>query len=325
MAAEFDYVILNATSNGSITTPTGSGGTLNPSVYAVVSGSSASGYFIQIFSKPMGDQPAQLLGEGQAVYLGSTTTGLLLGTNRQLGYIDDSSDGLAAYNTGTYFFLSKTSEEATAFNNGTVTLSPYDSNPCFLRGTEILTRRGYIPVEDLDVGEEILTLDSDWQPLRWIGHREIDRAWNDRFHHDHYPIRIRSGAFGPGIPKRDVWISPEHAVFFRDHLIPAKSLVNGISVMRDTTVESIEYFHILLDRHGVIFSEGLPSESYIPMQDIDVFDNFETCPILIQKRYLASIGCFPECYPRVTCGPIVEAAHGYLARSLAVTAEQVAA
>ncbi|MDV6344199.1 Hint domain-containing protein [Nitrosomonas sp. Is37] len=133
------------------------------------------------------------------------------------------------------------------------------------------------------------------------------------------PVRIIAGAFGPALLERDVFVSQDHAIFFRNQLIPAKSLINGVTVFRDTTVKDIEYFHLLLDRHDVIFSEGLATESYVPCENIDWFDNTSEYPeALLNAIRAGTAECLNESYPRRVTGPIVETARARLARLASV-------
>jgi hypothetical protein len=136
---------------------------------------------------------------------------------------------------------------------------------CFARGTRIDTDRGEVAVEALQVGDLVRTLDHGFQPIRWIGSRKV--AAEGQF----APIRIKSGALGN---HRDLLVSPQHRMMlegwqlellFEDNevLVPAKSLVNDHSILRDTGGE-VEYFHILFDSHEIIFAEGTPSESFHP-------------------------------------------------------------
>lgn len=193
--------------------------------------------------------------------------------------------------------------------SNTVELS---SIACFLRGTRVLTRHGYCPVEELAVGDEVRTLSGNWQPLRWIGHQSVVTPFGLA---KSAPVRITAGAFGPALPERDVCVSPDHAIFFRNQLIPAKFLVNGVTIFRDTSIENIEYFHLLLDQHAVIFSEGLATESYVPCENIDWFDNTAECPqALLNAIRAGTAECLNECYPRKTTGRAVEAARALLTR-----------
>ncbi|MDP0927580.1 Hint domain-containing protein [Paracoccus onubensis] len=121
------------------------------------------------------------------------------------------------------------------------------------------------------VGDLIATMDDGYQPIRWIGHTTrdaIDLARNPKLK----PIRIAAGALGNGLPERDLTVSRQHRVLIRSKiaqrmfgaeeiLIPAIRLVglDGIEIIGDC--EEVTYFHILFDKHQVIFSEDAPTES----------------------------------------------------------------
>lgn len=142
---------------------------------------------------------------------------------------------------------------------------------CLTRGTRILTDRGEVAVEDLSVGDLVMTRDNGLQCLRWIGRRMLDRADLARFD-KLFPVRIKKGALGPQIPGRDLLVSPQHRMLvssriaermfdIRDVLVPAVKLVGLPGILIDKDVPHVEYFHLLFDRHEVIFAEGAPTES----------------------------------------------------------------
>lgn len=137
--------------------------------------------------------------------------------------------------------------------------------PCFVAGTRILTAAGEVPVEQLQSGDLVMTHDDEPQPLRWIGRREV--AAQGHF----APIRIRAGSVGA---HRTLKVSPQHRVLLRDSrtellfgeaevLAATKDLVNDRPV---TVCEggAVDYVHLLFDRHQVVCSEGLATESFLP-------------------------------------------------------------
>lgn len=140
-----------------------------------------------------------------------------------------------------------------------------NSIPCFVAGTRILTPSGEVAVESLQPGDLVMTHDEGPQPLRWIGQRRVKAEGGFA------PIHIRAGTFGA---HRALMLSPQHRVLIRDSLaellfgeaevlVAAKDLVNDRSV----TVQhggTVDYVHLLFDRHQVVFSEGLATESFLP-------------------------------------------------------------
>jgi hypothetical protein len=137
--------------------------------------------------------------------------------------------------------------------------------PCFTQGTLIRTDRGEVPVEALQVGDLVETRDHGLQPIRWIGKRRVQAVGR------HAPVVIEAGTFGH---HRRLVVSPQHRVllshwmaelmFGEDEvLVAAKDLVNDCSV-RVLEGGEVTYVHLLFDRHEVVFSEGLPTESFLP-------------------------------------------------------------
>jgi hypothetical protein len=142
--------------------------------------------------------------------------------------------------------------------------------PCFVRGTLIATDKGEVAVEDLCPGDMVRTLDNGFQPLSWVGSTTV-RATGEKA-----PIRFRKGVIGN---TSDLLVSPAHRVMIQDWqaeilfgdkelLAAAQSLVNDCTITRQD-MEEVEYFHILFDRHEIVFANGAPTESFHP-GDADV-------------------------------------------------------
>ncbi|SEO59696.1 Hint domain-containing protein [Salinihabitans flavidus] len=136
---------------------------------------------------------------------------------------------------------------------------------CFTPGTLIETATGLRPVEDLRAGDRIWTLDNGLQSLRWIGREEVAAGGALA------PVRFDRGAIGNTSP---LLVSPQHRMLITgwqaemyygadEVLVAAKHLVNGDTI-RQEECETVEYIHLLFDRHEIVFSEGVPTESYYP-------------------------------------------------------------
>ena len=90
-----------------------------------------------------------------------------------------------------------------------------------------------------------------------------------------WPVRVAAGAFGPGRPVRDLFLSPDHAVFVNEVLVPVKLLVNGASIVQ-VRRPMVTYYHVELPEHAVILAEGLPVESYLDVGDRANFADQDT-------------------------------------------------
>jgi hypothetical protein len=87
------------------------------------------------------------------------------------------------------------------------------------------------------------------------------------------PVRIVRDAIADGQPHRDLLVSPDHYLFIDDKLIPALMLVNDMTIVREQAHTSAQYFHVELERHGILLAEGLPAESYLDTGNRAMFAN----------------------------------------------------
>jgi hypothetical protein len=115
-------------------------------------------------------------------------------------------------------------------------------------------------VEALRIGDPVDTLQAGPQPIKWIGRRTYAAPFAQ--HAMVRPIHLRAGAIADGIPARDLFVSPGHALCLHGSLIHAWRLINGVSITQIPTIERIEYFHIELATHQVLFAEAAPAESF---------------------------------------------------------------
>ena len=77
-----------------------------------------------------------------------------------------------------------------------------------------------------------------------------------------HPVRIATASFVPALPRRNLLLSPEHALFLDGALVPAARLVNGATITR-TPAARATYLHVELDCHDILLAEDLPCESYL--------------------------------------------------------------
>jgi hypothetical protein len=161
-----------------------------------------------------------------------------------------------------------------------LTQSGYDNHSfvaCFTDDALIATPMGATPIANLAVGDMVMTRDHGPQPIRWIGETKIKKK-HLLEKPNLQPYRIKADCFGPGLPFRDLTLSPQHRVltggkivremFGQDEmLIAVKHLEKVKKVQKPKVKGNVTYRHILFDRHEVIYANGLPTESLLIGQE----------------------------------------------------------
>lgn len=201
--------------------------------------------------------PSQL--DGNAITITGSETG------DEIGDVLDLSQLGSNFVPGSIVYDSTNPENGTlTLTDGTViTFTDIETVICFAQGTRVTTPHGLRPVEDLRPGDPVLTMDNGVQPLRWIGARSVPAT--GRF----APIEIAKGALGN---TADLIVSPQHRMLLRgwhaemnfgasEVFAAAKHLVNETTI-RPRSGGMVRYYHLMFDRHEVIFAEGAATESF---------------------------------------------------------------
>ncbi|MEM8576787.1 MAG: Hint domain-containing protein [Pseudomonadota bacterium] len=145
---------------------------------------------------------------------------------------------------------------------------------CFTPGTQIDTGQGTRSIEELLPGDMVQTKDNGLQRITWTGRRRMTGARLFALPQLR-PVRISAGALGTGRPDASLLVSPEHRMLVQgdvaralfnteEVLVAAKDLINGTNVSVDLKVREVTYVHVLLERHEVIWANGVETESFHP-------------------------------------------------------------
>jgi len=150
-------------------------------------------------------------------------------------------------------------------------------NYCFTQGTMIETPAGPVPIENLRKGDIIITRHGP-KVLKWLGATRFDSI-DLAVHPKLMPVRIPAGAFGDGLPRQDLHLSPQHRVVIRSKiarnmfdteevLAAVKQLVgvNGIHV--DNGMREVTYYHLMFDQHTTLNVYGIEAETLYPGPEV---------------------------------------------------------
>ncbi len=237
------------------------------------------------------------------VITGGTLSGLGVSNGHTLTVADSASAG------GTDSIIFGGAIDPTGFNivNGNTVQVANEGSvqlACFAKGTRIETETGWAAVESLTAGDTVLTLLGGPGKIVWVGARTVACA-NHPKPETVWPVRIERGAFGPNLPRRDLYISPDHALYLDGALIPARHLLNGTTI-RQVKRRHIVYHHVELARHDVVLAEGLPAESYLDTGDRTKFSGEQSR--MRPPEFVARCWEMAGCGELVVTGPRLTAA-----------------
>ncbi|MDB5665185.1 Hint domain-containing protein [Cypionkella sp.] len=145
---------------------------------------------------------------------------------------------------------------------------------CFTPDTRVTTPDGVQQIRHLRVGDMILTRDNGPQEVLWTGYRRMSGARLYAMPHLR-PVRFRANSMGLYRPDEDLLVSPQHRMLvkgreaqalFNTHevLVAAEDLVNDATITVDHALREVTYVHILLERHNIVWANGLETESFHP-------------------------------------------------------------
>jgi len=178
-------------------------------------------------------------------------------------------------------------------------IPPIPRVDCFLKGTKIRTAESERKIEDLSIGDLLPTMFGGLRAVHWIGRYPFTKSDPSKpWVKDALPVRIARSALAPDVPHADLYVTASHSLLIDGVLVPAEMLVNGTTITRYEARErdELEFFHIKLESHDVIYAEGAPAETLLNVEEGAV--NFAE----YLRRYGASTTEGARCAPLVHIG-----------------------
>jgi hypothetical protein len=141
---------------------------------------------------------------------------------------------------------------------------------CFLKGTKIRTADGERKIEDLAIGDVLPTMFGGLRPIKWIGRYPFRKSNPSKpWAEDVLPVRIARSALSPNVPHADLYVTAAHSLLIDGVLVPAETLINGRTITRYEAREydELEFFHVKLESHAVVYAEGAPVETLLDVEE----------------------------------------------------------
>lgn len=152
---------------------------------------------------------------------------------------------------------------------------------CFTAGTLIDTPNGPVAIEDLKSGDIVLG-SSGHRVVKWLGWRQY-QLQSPRFTEAHrkniMPVRLRAHALSDNVPSRDIILSPWHHLYIDGVLIKANRLINGRTIVQESKMSRVTYYHLELDQFDVVQAHNVYSESWADGGNRDFFENVDVATL----------------------------------------------
>ncbi|MGO2959630.1 MAG: Hint domain-containing protein [Acetobacter sp.] len=201
------------------------------------------------------------------------------------------------------------SDSPTIEAGGSYYVTQATSLVCFLPGSMINTPTGGVAIEDIRIGDSVITF--DWRTnknvvakVKWAGkaHATVRRSLPDD--EAGWPVRILKDAVADGVPYKDMLITAEHCLFFDGKFLPVRMLVNGRSIYYDKSISVYDYYHIETAEHAVIMADGMLTESYLDTGNRQAFRQEGSVAAFGTKRRTWDDAAAELCVDRAMVEPV---------------------
>lgn len=195
-------------------------------------------------------------------------------------YITFGGKSFGVYDDGSSYYIPHNGELDAFFAPGPGSTSvSYSDNfvdaivVCFLTDTHINSGNKRIPVQDLNIGDKISDANGNLHAVKFVFKQSFKQPFVNK--QNAFPICIKQNAISDNVPRRDLFVSPAHALMIDGHFMRADTLVNGVSIFQvDSMPEEFTYYHIELATHELIMAEGAAAETSGGLGR-NAFDNYD--------------------------------------------------
>jgi hypothetical protein len=152
---------------------------------------------------------------------------------------------------------------------------------CYAKGTLILTKQGFIPIEYIKVGDKVGTRGRIYknkliskeenikiEQVKWVTNFKVSNL-NSKTR----PICIQKDALKKNCPFKDLYVSPCHSLLINGKMVLAKNMVNETTIYQDNKCNNVEYYHLECENHSAIIANGVLTESYLDVNNRFAFEN----------------------------------------------------
>lgn len=248
--------------------------------YASALGLNADGTYTVLATSPSQSTASEAVADGRFERGEQVTVDTDINSDQlQTTIVDVFEDGYIVFADGGFVLFTNTQ-----YSEDTIITPETDAGGgtpgfpvCFTAGTLIDTLNGPVAIESLQIGDLVLG-SSGYRPVKWIGWRHY-LLRSPRFTEDQreaiVPVRVKAHALADNVPSRDLVLSPWHHLYIDNVLVKANQLVNGDTIVRESALSRVMYFHIELDQFDVVCAHNTYSESWADGGNRDFFENVD--------------------------------------------------
>jgi hypothetical protein len=156
-------------------------------------------------------------------------------------------------------------------NSSLISSVNFSTIECFMEGTKILTDRWYVPIEDLKVGDLVITHGEIHDNKTYVV--DVDTPMPIVKIHTYYsrygsksssPVVVTKNAFSLNKPFQDLYVTENHGMVNRKGILhAANKYINRSTIYKDPSINNLTYYHIELASHYAITANGVLVESYL--------------------------------------------------------------